>query len=149
MQLLTPSLQLNKRAHQFSDRTEFPSSRAAYQLAPKLPRLSLVAHTSVGEQAHRFSRTTDCVIPSNTVPTAQRVSVIVTLTSITFKMLAEDQSRLQKIDDLYDLRLDQCISLPQVKLDAQHISANADDEYHHSLSSWAINQAVKAQYLKV
>ena len=31
-------------------------------------------------------------------------------------MLAEDHSRLQKIDELYDLPLDQCISLPQVSL---------------------------------
>ncbi|KAI0126991.1 vacuolar sorting protein VPS1, dynamin [Xylariales sp. AK1849] len=29
-------------------------------------------------------------------------------------MLAEDQSRLQKIDELYDLRLDQYVSLPQL-----------------------------------
>ena len=35
-------------------------------------------------------------------------------------MLAEDQSRLQKIDELYDLRLDQYISLPQVSLLGAH-----------------------------
>ncbi len=123
MQLLTPYLQLNKRAHQFSDRTEFPSLRAAHQLAPKLPRLSLVAHTSVREQAHHFSTTTDCVIPSNTVPTSQRVCILYCHShehDLQFKMLAEDRSRLQKIDDLYDLRLDQYVSLPQVNLNWAH-----------------------------
>jgi hypothetical protein len=36
-------------------------------------------------------------------------------------MLAEDQSRLQKIiDELYDLRLDQYVSLPQVSLLGAH-----------------------------
>ena len=32
-------------------------------------------------------------------------------------MLAEDRTRLQKIDELYALRLDQYVSLPQVILD--------------------------------
>ena len=48
-------------------------------------------------------------------------------------MLAEDQSRLQKIDELYDLQLDQYISLPQASLHCT-FSANANEEYN-SLSS--------------
>ena len=31
-------------------------------------------------------------------------------------MLAEDRTRLQKIDELYALRLDQYVSLPQVSV---------------------------------
>lgn len=41
MQLLTPSLQLNKRAHQFLDCTEFPvfknSSSASAKIIPLIP----------------------------------------------------------------------------------------------------------------
>ena len=33
-------------------------------------------------------------------------------------MLAEDATRLQKIDELYALRLDQYVSLPQVRYHA-------------------------------
>jgi hypothetical protein len=54
---------------------------------------------------------------------------------------------LQKIDELYNLRLDQYISLPQVSLNWVYISANANEEYD-SLLLWAINQAVKVQYSK-
>jgi hypothetical protein len=63
-------------------------------------------------------------------------------------MLAEDQSRLQKIDELYDLRLDQYISLPQVS-SGMHWTyvADANREPDSSWSS-ATSQAVKAQSLK-
>jgi hypothetical protein len=62
-------------------------------------------------------------------------------------MLAEDQSRLQKIDELYDLRLDQYISLPQVSLLGAYFRRMLMKEYD-SLSSWVINRAVKVQYSK-
>jgi hypothetical protein len=125
-QSLTPSSQLNRRTRRIvqipdsSSRNLLRSSSARHQLIPyrhrrtsAFSRPPLSTTTSLDHRLSRPPPASFLQIPTHNVhPLLSHSHEYCT----TFKMLAEDQSRLQKIDELYDLRLDQYISLPQVSL---------------------------------